>query len=119
MTLVEANAYDSRVRCMVEACLRPKVPGAGEASRLAFFFDTGTRRTHVYLDKAADAQWKPIDLDRPVILAKIPSLNFELRAKIPELTAVVRAFEDFPRDPRAEAEVGSRRAGPGGWVGGS
>src|SRR5205814_8631712 len=41
VTVLETDAYDSRVRCVVEACLRPKVPGAGEASRVAFFFDTG------------------------------------------------------------------------------
>jgi RNA polymerase sigma factor (sigma-70 family) len=110
ITLIEADAYDSRVKCVVEGCLQPRVPGAGTKSRLAFYFDTGTRRTHVYYDRAADGNWKSIDLEKPVILAKFPKLKLEWTMKVAELTAAVKAFDDIPRDPRAEAEVATRRA---------
>ena len=106
---VELDAYDSRVKCIIEGNFRGKIPGAGEKSRLAFYFDSGTRRTFLYLDRLVDGNWKSIDLEKPVILAKVSSLKFEWTMKVAELTAAVKAFDDLPRDPRAEAEVAARR----------
>lgn len=108
--VAKTDSYDSRVHCAVEADLRPKVPGAGERSRVEFFFDTATRRTEVYLRAHAEGPPRRIDLDRPVVLAKIPELKLELTMHIPELTSATRAFEDLPRDPRAATELGRRQS---------
>ena len=107
-TILETEAYDSRVRVMIEACFRPKLPDVGEKSRSVFYFDTGLCMTYLFLDRNNDGTWKPINLEHPIILVQETGGKIILSKQIPELTAAVKVLDDFPRDPRAEAAVDKR-----------
>lgn len=106
--IIETDSYDSRVRILIEGCFNTRLPDVGEKSRSMFYFDTGRRRTYLYMDRKNDGNWKPIDLDKPIILAKFPAAKVEWTQRIPEVTAAIKVFDEFPHDPRAVAEVEKR-----------
>ena len=100
ITLLKTEAYDSRVVCVVEGSCNLKLPGVGEKSRIAFYYDTFLRNTFVYFDLKADGTWKSVDVNRPLVPLIIPELKLEWSVKLPGLTQAVKEFEALPKDPR-------------------
>lgn len=107
-TVAETEAYDSRVRCLIEVRHEKKLAGVGEVSRLAFFYDSYLRGTHVYFDATGTGQWKSIDLNRPLVLFAIPRLKWEWKVDLVPLQKAVAAFEALPKDPRGALEAERR-----------
>jgi RNA polymerase sigma factor (sigma-70 family) len=110
VSVVATDAYDSRVKCIIEGSFQPKLPGVGQRSRLTFHFDTATWTPVVFIDRHADGHDRWVDLDKPLILAKFPELGIEWTMKLPELTEALEALDELPKDERALEELDRRRS---------
>ncbi len=108
MTLVKTDAYDSRVCCVIEGSCNLKIPGVGEKSRIAFYYDTFLRNTFVYFDFKADGTWKSVDVNRPLVPLIIPEWKLEWSVKLRGLTNAVKEFEALPKDERGYPDAERR-----------
>src|SRR4029078_1738929 len=108
ITLLKTDAYDSRAVCIVEGSCNLKLPGVGDKSRIAFYYDTFLRNTFVYFDLKAEGTWKSVDVNRPLLPLIIPEWKWEWSVKLPGLTQAVKEFEALPKDPRGYPDAERR-----------
>jgi RNA polymerase sigma factor (sigma-70 family) len=102
--LESAEAYDTRVDCVVALRHRP-----GWTSRMRLVGDADSRRTRVFFDLAGDGRYKAIDPDRPIVLWRNPLTGREQVIKLADLDRAIAAFDALPRDGRTTAEAAANR----------
>jgi predicted DNA-binding protein (UPF0251 family) len=102
------EAHDFRAVFAVEARHQNAPPGV-EISRFRIFLDTRTGGCVVHCDPLGRGQFRPIDLNRPIVLLRVPELGINLVMRSEPLDEAVAVLRAFPPDPRA-TDVATRHA---------
>lgn len=69
-------------------------------SRVRIFLDTRNGKCSVVCDPWGRGEFRNIDVDRPIVLGRVPGLGIEWARRVEPLTRTVAILGEFPPDPR-------------------
>jgi hypothetical protein len=108
VTVLEATAFDTRVKAYFEIRHNSPVLTNGRPTRTLFVFDTHTREAHIDSDPESNGHWRKVDPDKPIVLTLPDSLFGKRGLTLPGLTTAVAVLKELPADPRGPAESVAR-----------
>jgi len=104
VTIGSVEQYDSRLD--VTVVFKHRVANnPGWQSRSRFLYDLHTRRILVFFDYEGTGQFRPVNLDQPIILMRDPLFGKTISMSFVPLTRAAEVFASLPTDERAAAEA--------------